>query len=153
MENVLQVILAALLGSLPSLIALARWRKLGAAEREDLEASANSQRADAVDKLSETVVRLTNGLEHLEAKSKEQTSAIKALSIRLERANRLIRLLLRGVAVLMNQLNELGATPAFVIPVYSNDADLESLLAEWSKRGGIEVDKCAGSDETQHREN
>lgn len=153
MQNVLQIVLAALVGSLPSLIALVRWRRIGKAEEKELEARANSQKADAVEKLSETVVRLADRLQELECKSKEQTAAIKELGIKLERANKLIKLLLRGVAVLMHQLQELGATPAFVIPVYSDDANLEDLLAEWSKRGGVKVDERAGVDEAQHSTN
>lgn len=134
MQTVLQIVLAALVGSLPSLIALVRFRRLGAAENEELQARAASQKADAIDKLSEAVVRLADRLQELECESKQQTAAIKELSVKLERANKLIKLLLKGIAVLMNQLNELGATPAFVIPIYSNDDDLEDLLAKWSQR-------------------
>lgn len=133
MDAVLQVVLAALVGSLPSLIALWRFRRLGAAEKNELRARASSQRADAVDKLSETVYRLADRLQQLERKSAEQTKAIRELGAKLERANKLIRFLLRGVAVLMNQLNELGATPAFVIPIYDDDDDLENMLAKWSR--------------------
>lgn len=151
METALQVILAALVGGLSVLIAWLRFRKLGSSENDELKARAASQRADAIDKLSETVVRMTDRLQELECKSREQTSAINELGVKLERANKLIKLLLRGIAVLMYQLNELGATPAFVIPVYSNDEDLESLLAMWSQRGGEEIDRCAGPDEARHR--
>lgn len=133
MQGALQIVLAALVGSLPSLIALVRMRRIGAAESNELRARANSQRADAVDKLSETVVRLTDRLQELESASASQNDAIADLRAQLDLANRLIKLLLRGVSTLTSQLTNLGVTPIFVLlPAFTEDEDLETLLARWS---------------------
>lgn len=131
-STIIELIIAALIGSLPALIAFLRFRRMSGAELEELRARASSQKADAVDKLSETVGRLADRLNEMERESRVQTAAIGELNTRLERANKLIRVLLRGVVVLISQLTELGAMPEFVIPVYSDDDDLDDLISRWT---------------------
>lgn len=107
----LDIVLAALVGSLPVLLAWWRFQKVSNAEVEELRARAASQKANAADKLTDVAMQLVEPLQ----------SRIADLENVSRQQARLIQALLRGLAILTEQLRELGATPAFIIPVYDGD--------------------------------
>lgn len=131
----LEVVLAALVGSLPVLLAWRRSQRVSNAEVEELRSRAVAQRANAADKLTDAAMQLVEPLQtriaDLENVSRQQAEGIEGLNRKLERSTRLIQALLRGLAVLTEQIRGLGVTPAFVIPVYDGDvAYLSRVLSD-----------------------
>lgn len=106
--------------------------------RHKLTAETGRIRADEAERLTGIAMSLVAPLQErigeLEKAANLQASAIEELSAQLVQANQLIRVLLRGVAILMHQLQQLDVTPLFVIPVHNgpdiNVRELEQRLME-----------------------
>ena len=142
----LEIVLAALVGSLPGLLALWRFQKMGSAEKEELEARAASQKANAADKLTDIAMQWIEPMQariadletvsnRQEEEIAQQAEKIEKLNRKLERSAKVIQALLRGLAVLTEQLRGLDVTPAFVIPVYDGNIEyLSRVLSEALER-------------------
>ena len=118
-------IFAALIGAATGLLTLL-------AGRQKLRAETGKIKADEAERLTGIAMNLIAPLQgriaDLEKATTLQAGAIEELSSRLESANQLIRVLLRGVAILMHQLQQLDVTPLFVVPVHNGpDIDVREL--------------------------
>ena len=133
------IIASALIGALVGIVGLFWGRRKLLAEVGKLQAERDMVRADEAEKLTRIAMGLLEPLQariaELERLSKQQSDAIGALSIKLEKSSHVIRALLRGMALLIHQLRELNVTPAFVIPIYEN-GNVEEI--ERALLGGLE---------------
>jgi uncharacterized coiled-coil protein SlyX len=151
MTNNIAIILTALIGSLSGLLALFLGRRKLLAEVGKLQAEKDSVKADEAEKLTGIAMRLMDELRarleeseataqrqdealqiriaELERLALEQNEILKELSIKLEKAYETIKSLLKGVALLIHQLREVGGdvTPVFTVPLFEEDADITEI--------------------------
>lgn len=142
MTEAIAAIVAAVIGSLSGIVVVLISRNKQVAETKKLKAEAEKLEANSIEQLRRTVMQLNEPLrlrvQELEKLIGSQTELLKELNQKLERANKLIRILLRGIAVLMHQLREIGVTPLLVIPVSDN---MEIDIDELERRLGVEEER------------
>lgn len=109
------IIISALIGALPSLLAFIWLGRKYLAETQKLKAETEKTEVDSAETITEAALKL---LDPMKRRITELEQRVQELEEQVQKQDEFILKLLNGAAMLQHQVEETGEEPVFVIPIY-----------------------------------